>query len=546
MKRIILVVILIVALPAVLILPCYAQDTINKIIDNGDDASRFVFVVIAEGYTAAEMQKFDNDYQDIFSYFFSSPPWHDYQSFINVYTIFSPSNQSGADIPSEGIYVDTAFDATFDSFGINQLLTVNDAGVFETAAQVPAFDAVFVLVNDARYGGSGGSTIVLSTHTAAGEIALHEAGHFFGHLADEYETPYSVYPSGEEEPNITVSNDRGAIKWKDWIDQDIPLPTPETISDRVGLFEGARYSATGVYRPKHNCKMRDLSAPYCEICAEAIVRSIYTMVNPIEKYGPTEDEIAITDKAAILWIEPMQITGSEYEIIWALDGKAVSNAQTSYNVQPYMLDEGKHTVRVWLRDATGNVRTDTDGLLTAQHSWIVRKNSCAGKIAGTIIDAATGAGIANASIMLAPSSQAAMTDDAGGFSAEGLACGSYSAIINAPGFEESEQDVLISDEHETVIAVTLNRRDELCSISGTVTGTMVEGVTLKLYGQFSSTRQTSTEGHFIFKSLPAGLYLIIPEYPGYRFFPAFHLVNIQQTNLQEIKFTCYKKFISPD
>ena len=375
MKRIIPFVILIAALQAVLILPCSAQDTVKKIIDNGEDASRFVFVVIAEGYTAAEMQKFDDDCKNIFSYFFSSPPWYDYQSFVNVYSIFSFSNQSGADIPSENVYVDTAFDATFDSFGINNLLTVNDAKVFDTAAQVPAFDAVFVLVNDSRYGGSGGSTIVLSTHTAAGEIALHEAGHFWGHLADEYETPYSVYPSGEEEPNITFKNDPETIKWKNWIDQDVPLPTPETVTDKIGLFEGARYSATGVYRSKRNCRNAEPFCPLCEICAEALVRSIYTVVNPIEKYGPAEDEIAITDKAATLWIEPMHLTGSEYEIIWELDGKTVDTAQTSYSLQPSMLDDGKHTIRVLLRDTTGKVKTDADGLLTSQHTWIVPEKS---------------------------------------------------------------------------------------------------------------------------------------------------------------------------
>jgi len=84
----------------------------------------------------------------------------------------------------------------------------------------------------------------------------------------------------------------------------------------------------------------------------------------------------------------------------------------------------------------------------------------------------------------------------------------FSILINAPGFEEAEQGFLITDQHETVIAVYLYKRDHLCSIRGTVTGTMVEGVTLKLYGQFSSTIQTSTEGHFIFKSLPAGLYIL--------------------------------------
>jgi hypothetical protein len=256
-------------------------------------------------------------------------------------------------------------------------------------------------------------------------------------------------------------------------------------------------------------------------------------VNPIDKFGPATDEVIITAQAATLWIEPVQVIGTEYEIIWELDGKAVGNSRTSYDVQPYMLDDGKHTVRVLLRDTTSMVRTDAAGLLTSQHTWIVRKNPCAGRISGTIIDIETGAGIA------------AITDAAGGFRVEGLACGSYSILINAPGYEESEQVFRITDQHETVIAVSLNKQGRLCSIRGSVTGTMVEGVTLKLYGQFSSTLQTSTEGHFIFKSLPAGLYLIIPESPGCRFFPAFQIANIQETKLQEIHFVCYKNFFSP-
>jgi hypothetical protein len=528
-------------------LPCLAQDAINKIIDSGDDSSRFVFVFIAEGYTREEMQKFDDDCQSIVNYFFSSVPWNDYRSFINVYSIFIPSQQSGADIPSEGIYVDTVFDATFDSYGISSLLTVNDAKAFNAAAQIPAFDAVFIMVNDNHYGGSGGATAVLSTHSAAGEIALHEAGHLIARLADEYETPYSIYSAVTGLPNITDETARENIPWRDWIDPDIPLPTPESITDRIGLFEGAEYSSTGMYRPKHNCRMRNLGVQYCEICTEAIVRSIYHLVAPIDTFSPEESEITLKDTAITLWIQPVNIRNTVLEIAWELDGRIIDNrSQTSYKLEPYMVPSGTHTVRVRVKDATDKVRTDTEGLLISEHTWMVNKIGCSGNVSGTVVDAENNVIIKDVTATLLPSSETVYTDSHGEFQFNNIPCGSYTAIINKAGYEETNINVSITGEAETVLHIALNNKISRYSITGSIVGWGQKSVTVKLYGKVSSKIQTSADGNFTFPSLPPGNYIIIPEAPRCRFFPACVAVTVQETPLQGITFLSCRNPLSAD
>lgn len=533
--------IIILILQAFLCPPCSAQDAVKKIIDNGDDTARFVFVVIAEGYTAVEIQKFDNDCQNIITTFFSSTPWHEYQSLINVYSIFTASNQSGADIPSEDIYVDTAFDATFDSYGISQLLTVNDAKVLNTAAQVPTFDAVFVLVNDPHYGGSSGSTIVLSTNSAAGEIALHEAGHLIGNLADEYNTPYSVYTEETEKPNITVETEREKIPWNLWLDADIPLPTPETITDKIGLFEGADYNPSEIYRPKHDCKMRELGVPYCEICTEAIIRSIYQKVHPIDSFSPEESEITVKDQAITLWVQPVEVSDSVFKAVWELDGTILDNqSQMTCRLEPTLLSTGTHTMRVRIRNATDKVRTDSEGLLTDGHSWVIHKIDCSGNVSGRAVDADTKAFIESASIKLLQSSETVSTDTTGQFKFNNLPCGMYTAVVTASGYAETTINFSIADNTETVLNIDAISKSSLHSVSGNIVGRRRESITVKLHGRLSAKVQTSADGNFIFPSLPPGNYSVIPEAPGVRFLPASQTVTVEETNLQDITFLSYK------
>jgi len=141
--------------------PIQAQFLFEKIGDNGDDANRMVWVIMGDGYTSMEIDDYHQDVDRVINEFFGTSPWSDYKYFINVYRIDVISNESGADHPSDNLYVDTALDSTYDTYGITRLLTVDDSKAFEIACIAPSFDAVMIIVNDESYGGSGGATMVL-------------------------------------------------------------------------------------------------------------------------------------------------------------------------------------------------------------------------------------------------------------------------------------------------------------------------------------------------------------------------------------------------
>jgi hypothetical protein len=528
---------------ALLCLTCSAQDIMEKVINNGEDDARFVCVLLADGYTAAEAEKFRDDSSKIINYLFSSSPFKEYKSFVNFYTLFTPSKQSGADHPSQNIYVDTAFDATFDSYGVSRLLTVNDGKALDAAAQIPSFDAVFILVNDDSYGGSAGATIVFSNNQSAGEIALHEAGHFIGHLADEYETAYAADPNVAGVPNITSETTIEEIPWKDWIGPEIPLPTPETITDSIGLFEGAGYSTAGIYRPKHACKMRMLGVPYCEICAEALIRSLHSFVRPVDKFGPAAEELTITDQSITLWIQPIQAIDSSHEVTWELDGEIIDSAyQLSYTINPAAIANGEHTIRVWFKDTTPMVRADTEGLLTFQHAWKVIKTECSRHVSGVIVNKYHTA-IANARVTALPSSLVADTDENGIFQFNSLPCGTYTMVVNATGFEETEKEISVTGDNQAALNIVLNETGPLYTIMGRFWGRPEENVTINISGTVAAQFQTNTARNFTLPSLPPGSYLVMPQAAGYRFFPDHRIVTIRNANPRRINFFAIRVFV---
>jgi hypothetical protein len=242
------------------------------------------------------------DVQNATNALFLTPPYSNYEPFFNVYAVEVPSVESGTDHPYtafdcpgglETFYRNTYFNTTFDYQGIHRLLVVPNSGVVYTvlAANVPAWDLVFIVVNHSYYGGSGGAFATFSTHSSATEIAIHELDAHAG-LADEYESGGSP---GYEAPNATAETTRELIKWTDWIEASTPVPTPETsqYANVIGLFEGAVYNALGWYRPKLNCKMRSLAVPFCSVCSERTVQGVYTLVPIILSHDPVDPTVAL-------------------------------------------------------------------------------------------------------------------------------------------------------------------------------------------------------------------------------------------------------------
>jgi hypothetical protein len=231
------------------------------------------------------MGKFREDVKKMADILFAEAPYSDYKDKFNVWAVESISQDSGTDIPGEKIYANTAVNSSFYTFGLDRYLTTQDIkAVNDFAAAVP-HDNIIVLINSAKYGGGGvynyysGST---TDNPLSPKVFIHEFGHGFAGLADEYYSSTvaydGFYPLNVEpwEPNITTMVNFES-KWKKIITRDTPVPTPpeEKYSNVVGLFEGGGYSAKGIFRPELDCRMKSNGQKgYCSVCRNAIKKMI--------------------------------------------------------------------------------------------------------------------------------------------------------------------------------------------------------------------------------------------------------------------------------
>ncbi len=195
------------------------------------------------------------------------------------------SQDSGTDVPGEGIYVNTALNSSFYTFDLDRYLTTQDIkAVNDYAAAVP-HDAIIVLINTTRYGGGGVYNYYSGTSSGnilSEKVFIHEFGHGFAGLADEYYSSTvaydEFYPLDVEpwEPNITTMVDFGS-KWKKDLVKGTPVPTPaeDKYENVTGVFEGGGYSAKGIFRPEMECRMKSNGPKgYCTVCRKAIKEMI--------------------------------------------------------------------------------------------------------------------------------------------------------------------------------------------------------------------------------------------------------------------------------
>ena len=355
---------------------------------SGPIADRFNIAVLGDGYRAEDQTKLKTDAQGIIDYLFNVPPLEQYAAFFNVKLVHVISNENGADNGSYGTTRDTALAADCSGDISDRLLCIDDGAAAVAAAQdVPEYNFAIVIVNDPKYGGSGGPVGASSSNEQSFEVLAHEIGHSLAHLADEYSYEGNQPPCNQQqdcrEANATLRTSLDQIKWKDWIEQGTPLPTPpaDQYGKVTGLFEGTRYTPKGVYRPQLNCKMRDLGAQYCSVCAEQFVRSIWTADNikMIEQATPAQPAVQSSSCDAIeLSVKSPPITPSTYRYTWSVDGKLQTETTAKISLLPGALMQGEHQVSVTVEDATALVRSDPDGILKDQFSWTVSvtKSDC--------------------------------------------------------------------------------------------------------------------------------------------------------------------------
>ncbi|MFH2026632.1 MAG: M64 family metallopeptidase [bacterium] len=286
---------------------------VKSYINNGSPSEKVDILLLPEGYTKKELRKFRDDVKHFMTVLFDAPPFNEYKDRFNVWYLEVPSEESGIDNPRTGVFVKSAFELSYNSFDSDRyVLAFDNKRIRDIAANAP-YDQLYFIVNSDKYGG-GGIYNLYSTcysHDAKEENAwwpdyvfVHEFGHAFGGLADEYYTSQvaynEFYPLDVEpwEPNVTPNTDPETIKWKSFIDADTPVPTPwekqlfdnipyknqderyqllrkQEYWGKVGAYEGSGYVSEGQYRPYLDCKMFSKSlVNFCPVCQNSIVRVI--------------------------------------------------------------------------------------------------------------------------------------------------------------------------------------------------------------------------------------------------------------------------------
>lgn len=243
--------------------------------------------ILAEGYTEAEMDVFYKDAQATCEALFAHAPFDKLKDRFNIVAVASPSEDSGVSIPLKGEWKSTAVSSHFSTFYSDRYLTTSRVkSIHNWLAGIP-YEHIIILANTDTYGGGGiynSYTLTTAHHPMFKPVVVHEFGHSFGGLADEYfysDAPSPLYPYTVEpwEPNISTLVDFKS-KWQDMIPEGTPVPTPvkksaDEIFTAVGVYEGAGYTSKGIYRPTTECRMKINEAPvFCPVCQRSLERLI--------------------------------------------------------------------------------------------------------------------------------------------------------------------------------------------------------------------------------------------------------------------------------
>jgi hypothetical protein len=296
---------------------------------HGDPATKVDLLLIGDGYTAAERPKFEKDARRLVDILFATSPFKERRADFNVWGLSPPARESGISRPSLSQHRANPLGSTYDAFGSERYVLTFDNKAFRRAGSYAPYDVVEIVVNGRTYGGGGIYNLystVSSDNAFSPYVFVHEFGHHFAALADEYYTsPVAYLPAATREepwePNVTALLDPANLKWKDLMAPGTPLPTPwekdayelrsraaqakraelrkqrrpesemealfteekvmderqfpsEKFAGKVGAFEGAKYESRGFYRPEPNCIMFTRADFFCAVCRRAINRVI--------------------------------------------------------------------------------------------------------------------------------------------------------------------------------------------------------------------------------------------------------------------------------
>jgi len=298
---------------------------IDVIVENGPSHEKLDLVILGDGYSAKEMEKFRSDAKRLSAALLDSEPFKTRSNDINIRAIETPANESGVNKPHHGVFKRTPLSVSYSSFDSERYALSYDNKTLRDIASAVPYEFMVILVNERTYGGGGIFnlfTTVSVDNKYAEYIMVHELGHGLAALADEYYTSSVAYeiPEIKLEPwetNVTALFDKNNLKWKDLVDKETPIPSPwnkeefdkfgyqiqkerdsiranhlpeevmealflkqynaedgyfakEQYKDKVGAFEGANYNAKGMYRSQLDCIMYTRHTVFCKVCQRSI------------------------------------------------------------------------------------------------------------------------------------------------------------------------------------------------------------------------------------------------------------------------------------
>ncbi len=342
--------------------PLYPAWEVDTIIYNGDPSNRIDIACLGDGYTINDTALYTSDVQNYINFMFNSvSPYNEYSRYFNVYKVKVISQESGSDHPEANppVYRNTALGTYYGCAGIDRLICAEDESVYAAAQSVPWYDEIAVLVNDPTYGGSGGDYLISYNGYWGPYVYMHEFGHSFAYLADEY--LYGNYSGDVSNCNCDIRLSHPG--WQSWIDIGYP---------GIGTYLGCSYN--NLYRPTYDaCMMRSLQIEYCVVCREQTVKSIYERVAGYDSYSPSTDTLSI-DTLTVIPFELATLIPNTHslKINWFVNDQLKSSDNPFNFSSP---SAGYSNIKGIVFDSTDMVLDDPQNLLVDSKVWQVTVGS---------------------------------------------------------------------------------------------------------------------------------------------------------------------------
>jgi IgA Peptidase M64 len=351
-----------------------------EVVDNGPSANRIDLAFAGDGYTRAELPKYQQAVNDQWAAMTALEPYKSYANFFNVWRVDLVSPESGiTGDPTRNVVKQTPLNMHFFCHGIDRLLCVDDSRSQALARQVPNADVIFAIANSGTYGGAGGPVItVAGGNPLASQVTPHEAAHTLAQIGDEYGGFGAASDVSEPaQPNLgTLTADQMAqrkAKWWRWLGETAPD------GSKIGAYPGGNYFDSGYYRPSDDSNMRTLGKPFNQPSAEALIKSFYKFVKPIDSQSAPNG--AYLDRTATVSISTPKLVGTDFQIYWGVNGQlynpAYGKRTLSLGALAGSLPKNQWvSLSVTVRDTTKAVRDEDfrNSSMTQTASWWIKPN----------------------------------------------------------------------------------------------------------------------------------------------------------------------------